>query len=339
MAITKDGDGYLLDIRPAGRSGPRIRRKYDTRKEAKLREAEFISLYSKAPEQFERDKRKLSTLVQLWYQLHGSTLKDHKYRYSRTLALCEKLGDPAVYKFSAKDFARYRELQLKEGKSKSTLNHELRYLRAVFSELIRLDYYKGINPLSKIRTFKLPQSELIFLTVDQLNLLLDECKKSTNSHLYPVVLLSLATGARISESNGLKRRNLLSDRVVFTDTKNGKNRVIPVKPSLIRYLRLKAFPAPQDKLFASCKGAFRSAIERSGIQLPAGQLTHVMRHTFASHFIMNGGSLKVLQELLGHEDIKTTMIYAHLAPDYLESVLDLGVYSELRKLIIDKSGT
>jgi site-specific recombinase XerD len=331
MAITLQGNKYLLDIWPAGRNGPRIRRKYDTRKEAKLREAEFISLYAKAPEEFERDKRKLSALVKLWYQLYGSTLKDHKYRYARTLALCERLGDPLVYKFSARDFARYREIQLKEGKSKSTLNHELRYLRAVFSELIRLDYFKGVNPLSKIRTYKLPQSEMTFLTIDQINLLLDECKKSTNSHLYPVVLLSLATGARISEANSVKRKDLLSDRVVFPDTKNSKNRVVPVKPSLIRYLKLKAFPAPQQKLFASCKGAFRSALKRSGIELPKGQLTHVMRHTFASHFVMNGGSLKVLQELLGHQDIKTTMIYAHLTPDYLESVLDLGIYSEIRR--------
>ena len=58
MAITKDGDKYILDIWPGGRNGPRIRRKYTTRKEAKLREAEFVSLYVKAPNQFEKDKRK-----------------------------------------------------------------------------------------------------------------------------------------------------------------------------------------------------------------------------------------------------------------------------------------
>lgn len=331
MAITKVGDKYLLDIWPGGREGPRIRRKYATRKEAKVKEAEYVSLYAKAPTLFEKDRRKLSSLVKLWYQLHGSTLKDHKYRYSRTLTLCQNLGDPLVYKFSAKDFAKYREKQLKRGKSKSTLNHELRYLRAVFSELIRLDHYRGDNPLSKIRTYKLPQSQLSYLTVDQLRVLLNACRESTNDHLYPVVLLAIATGARFSEANGLRRQNLLKDRVVFTDTKNGKNRVVPIRPALSRYLRMKAYPAPFDKLFASCKGAFRKAVERSALDLPEGQLTHVLRHTFASHFVMNGGSLKVLQEVLGHEDIKTTMIYAHLAPDFLESVLDFGVFSELRR--------
>jgi len=41
-------------------------------------------------------------------------------------------------------------------------------------------------------------------------------------------------------------------------------------------------------------------------------------HTFASHLVMKGVPLKVVQELLGHKDIKPTMSYAHLAPGYLE---------------------
>lgn len=58
-----------------------------------------------------------------------------------------------------------------------------------------------------------------------------------------------------------------------------------------------------------------------GIDLPAGQLTHVLRHTFASHFMMNGGNILVLQKILGHTDIKMTMRYAHFAPSPLEDAL------------------
>ena len=97
------------------------------------------------------------------------------------------------------------------------------------------------------------------------------------------------------------------------------------------YPRIRAYPAPFEKMFSPCKGAFRKAVERAGLELPDGQLTHILRHTFASHFVMNGGSLKVLQELLGHEDINTTMIYAHLAPDFLESIFQFGVFESLRK--------
>ena len=44
---------------------------------------------------------------------------------------------------------------------------------------------------------------------------------------------------------------------------------------------------------------------------------HALRHTFASHFIMSGGNILSLQKILGHSDIKMTLIYAHLAPDFL----------------------
>ncbi len=56
----------------------------------------------------------------------------------------------------------------------------------------------------------------------------------------------------------------------------------------------------------------------------AGQLTHVLRHTFASHFMMNGGNILVLQRVLGHTDIKMTMRYAHFAPDHLEDAVKLN---------------
>ncbi len=44
---------------------------------------------------------------------------------------------------------------------------------------------------------------------------------------------------------------------------------------------------------------------------------HGLRHTFASLYVMSGGSLLALKEILGHSNPRTSMIYAHLAPDYL----------------------
>lgn len=64
--------------------------------------------------------------------------------------------------------------------------------------------------------------------------------------------------------------------------------------------------------------AFRDGVEKAGLTLPRGQLTHVLRHTFASHFIMNGGNILVLQKILGHSSLTMTMRYAHLAPEHLQ---------------------
>jgi len=71
-----------------------------------------------------------------------------------------------------------------------------------------------------------------------------------------------------------------------------------------------------DRLFIYSYTAFRKDLERAKLSLPEGQLTHVLRHTFASHFMMNGGNILVLQKLLGHSTLTMTMRYAHLAPDH-----------------------
>lgn len=317
------GDGrYKLDFYPAGAKGPRIQR-IGTKKELKVLQAELELECQAAPGRFMVDRRRLTDLVNLWYRLHGVTLKDAKYRLSRTLAICESLGNPTVDKFDAAVFARYRERRLKEGMSISTVNHETRYLRAVFSELIRLDQFNGKNPLALLRTFSEPETELSFLTAEQIPVLLAECDKSRNTHCGPVVRLCLATGARWSEANDLPISGLFHDRVVYSDTKNGRVRAIPIKPQFSAYLRSAGFPVGK-RLFSGCKGAFRKAVERSGIELPEGQLTHVLRHTFASHFLMNGGDILALQRILGHSDLKVTMRYAHLAPDYMAQVPELS---------------
>jgi site-specific recombinase XerD len=80
--------------------------------------------------------------------------------------------------------------------------------------------------------------------------------------------------------------------------------------------------------------SFERAVKRAGIDLPEGQCTHVLRHTFASHFMMNGGNILVLRDILGHADIKMTMVYAHFAPDHLEDAVQKPAsQSQLEPLI------
>ena len=73
-----------------------------------------------------------------------------------------------------------------------------------------------------------------------------------------------------------------------------------------------------NRVFQSAWSAFREGVERAEIELPMGQMTHVLRHTFASHFMMAGGNILALQRILGHQSLTMTMRYAHLAPDHLK---------------------
>lgn len=77
------------------------------------------------------------------------------------------------------------------------------------------------------------------------------------------------------------------------------------------------------RLFMPCRSAFQSAYQRCGFHTP-GQMTHILRHTFASHYMMGGGDILGLQRILGHSSITMTMRYAHLSPDHLESALRLS---------------
>lgn len=55
--------------------------------------------------------------------------------------------------------------------------------------------------------------------------------------------------------------------------------------------------------------------------LPKGQASHALRHTFASHFIQNGGNILTLQKILGHSSLAMTMRYVHLAPEHLQDAV------------------
>ena len=174
-----------------------------------------------------------------------------------------------------------------------------------------------------MRPFRTEEMEMAWLTHDQIALLLSECKRHDNNDLSTVVKICLVTGARWSEAEGLKKSQLSKYKITFTKTKGKKNRTVPISQELYDALAEDKKDA-KGKLFSECYGAFRSALERTEIELPAGQLTHVLRHTFASHFMMNGGNILVLQRVLGHTDIKMTMRYAHFAPNHLEDAVKLN---------------
>ena len=63
------------------------------------------------------------------------------------------------------------------------------------------------------------------------------------------------------------------------------------------------------------------ALARTELKLEPGQMTHVLRHTFASYFVKATNDILSLQKILGHSDLKMTMRYAHLAEGHLDKVI------------------
>ncbi|NCH87076.1 site-specific integrase [Cronobacter dublinensis] len=334
MTVRKLSDGqWVADFyavnRSDGKQGKRVRKKFATKGEALAFENYTLQKVEDSPWLGQgKDKRRLSDLIHLWFERHGITLRDGEKRKSAMLWANECMGSPMATEFTAQLFTAYRAKRL-DGHfartkriahvSPRTMNLEHAYFLAVFNELKRLGEWDAPNPLENVRQFKTEESEMAYLTNEQIDMLLEACHLSSAKDLEMIVKVCLATGARWGEAEKLKRSQITSGKVTFIKTKGKRNRTIPIDSDLISKL-----PKKNGALFSPCYYAFRSALERAGIELPAGQLTHVLRHTFASHFMMNGGNILVLQKILGHTDIKMTMRYAHFAPDHLEEALKLN---------------
>lgn len=81
---------------------------------------------------------------------------------------------------------------------------------------------------------------------------------------------------------------------------------------------MKSIKPTSGKLFEECYTPFHYILKNKlGIELPSGQASHVLRHTFASHLMMNVGNILVLRDILGHANISVTMRYAHFTLDHL----------------------
>lgn len=331
----KQPDGrWKVDERPLGWDGPRFRRVFDAKSEANRY---FRWLQSEAAANKEwnpsaKETRCLSDLIEEWYSLHGHTLKGGSERKSYLLSLCQLMGNPMATQFSGEGFARFRQMRMESGLttnsrhrggiSASTCNHDLAYLKAVFNELIRLKNWCGENPLTGLRPLRVDEDELSFLELDQIDTLLGYLLRSKSTGVYLVAKICLATGARWSEAQNLRGEQIRHGKVTFAKTKSNKVRTVPISETLqdeIFFDRARTGP-----LFGYCYKAFIRALKTTNIELPPRQKTHVLRHSFASHFMMAGGNLLTLSKILGHSDVKITMRYAHLSPEHFEDAIRLN---------------
>ena len=333
MTVSKQENGWLVDIQPGGRAGKRIRKTLATKAEALQFEAwaKTQAATTEAWEMPKKDVRRLSELIEIWQSHHGINLR-HRSTLPTLQRICAALGNPIAESLNAETFAAYRTVRIANGVTPNTVNREHAYLRAMFNELIRLGTWKAENPLAKIRQFKIPERELSFLNANEITALLSALENRKDLDALLITKLCLSSAARWDEAESLQINQIHSGMVHYTKTKTDKNRSVPISDELAD--EIKAFYKTNGnhisgKIFKSSVGSFRMAVKESGIQLMAGQLTHVLRHTFASHFVMNGGNILTLQKVLGHRDLKTTMIYAHLSPEHLQEVRVLNPLSRL----------
>ncbi|HEN3632109.1 phage integrase [Yersinia enterocolitica] len=311
MSIKKLEDGrYEVDVRPRGRDGKRIRRKFERKADAQAFERSIIAKYQNHDYLNKpADKRRMSEFIALWWQLIGRNKQYANRRLSAVNCICNDMGDPMIYQINTRSLVDYRAYRLEQGIKASTINHDLFALSGVFKAMAEIDEFHGENPVSSLKALKEPKTEMSYLTHEEIERLLN----LTNGDYYRIAVLLLATGARWGEAYQLKAENIIGNRVMFTITKNGEKRVVPISDEIVNIVKNRE----SGRLFRVSYKTFRLTMKAAKPNLPDGQAAHALRHTFATHFMMKGGNIIALQRILGHSDISQTMVYAHFAPDYL----------------------
>jgi site-specific recombinase XerD len=169
-----------------------------------------------------------------------------------------------------------------------------------------------------MKTIKTSERELTYLTQDQIKQLLVFVQGSPLfEQMTQIIKICLATGARIMEAIELKGSQVTKYKITYTNTKGKKNRTVPISEELYNDI----YQNTSGRLFTCGHGVLYKWINKCFPDLPKGQATHILRHTFASYFMMNGGNILVLQKILGHVDIKQTMTYSHFAPSHLQDAV------------------
>ncbi len=262
-----------------------------------------------------------------------STIRTYRNEF---LQLLQLLKNKPANELTPDDLRRYMVYAMeKEGIKENTAHSRLNALKFYFEQVLGRDKFFWEIPRPK-KAHQLPK----IFSQDEIAAIIN----SINNKKHKVMLmLAYSAGLRISEVVTLKTFEIDSKRMtIFINAAKGKkDRLVTLSPVLLVMLREYALEYKPDKkgyLFeGSAKGdpystrslqeVLQSAKKKAGVIKPGS--IHSLRHSFATHLIEKGTDVTMIQKLLGHNDIKTTLIYLHTSNKNL-----LKIISPLDDLIL-----
>lgn len=214
-----------------------------------------------------------------------------------------------------------------------TARNILILLGAMLRQAVEWGWLLGIPKIQLPRVRLFPTDYKWLRTVEERDQFLRAAKLHELPVVFPMYATAIHTGMRAGELAGLywsdldfTHRLITVQRSYYGPTKAGDVRRIPIGDGLLPILKewrlacgnRLVFPNSAGQMWYQSGRIFRTVFHKV-LQLggfPPKYITfHSLRHTFASHFVMNGGDLEGLQKILGHKDSKMTQRYAHWRPD------------------------
>lgn len=211
-----------------------------------------------------------------------------------------------------------------------------------FFKFLILENYIQTNPADLLETPRIKRKLPVFLSVEEIDLMLSMIDRSTPEGERNLAMLETmySCGLRVSELITLKLSDLhINEGYVSVIGKGDKQRLVPIGKSALKLIdnyiknhrnHITIKKNQEDMIFLSKRGSsitrqmvfyvIRDLAEKAGIKKQLSP--HTLRHSFATHLVEGGADLRAVQEMLGHESITTTEIYTHLDQHFLrENIL------------------
>lgn len=253
--------------------------------------------------------------------------------YMNDLNKYEEFLKKDILKSDTEDLEKY--LKYIKNLESTTVAHKITSIKSYFNYNIKRGIV-SVNPADKVSRPKLIKHLPEYLTEEEVGKLLDVEVKSPYDYRNKTILeLLYSSGIRISELVNIKTPNYDSEECLIRIMgKGSKERIVPLGDYAVNIMndymnnyRPLINKKHTDYVFINNRGdkisrqfifkVIKKEALKKGIKKDISP--HTLRHTFATHLLKNGADLRIIQELLGHENISTTQIYTHVTNNKLNS--------------------
>src|SRR5437773_2527982 len=262
--------------------------------------------------------------AEMYLEREGPLLKSIRTERNRVLAWAREFGNRPLGQITREEIEAWRRERMTTSRP-ATINRDLSRLRRMFSLAVEWGLLEE-SPMQGITFLRANNARTRYLSLEECQRLIANC---IAPHIRALVGVALHSGMRLGEILNLRWYDLdfASGFILVRDSKNGESRHVPMDATLFALFRAYPHRPSTDLVFSSSSGGhivdvrtgFQNACKRAGV---IDLHFHDLRHTFASQFVMSGGDLYILKEILGHKSITMTQRYAHLSPTYKIKAID-----------------
>jgi len=234
--------------------------------------------------------------------------------YTITLFLAYLSPDMSLFSVSQEHIEGFIMMRAK-AVSKASVNREYAVIRHMFNLAVAWEYLNE-SPCRKIKPFRVSRKLPKYYTEEEIGRLL----KGAHGIWRSIWLILLNTGMRRGELLALKWSDLHNGALHIRSPKEGRDKVIPISEDLQKVLD--NLPRKGEMVCPYGSSTLTHTFKKMAIKAGIPGNLHLLRHTTASHLLLNGVPLQVVQRILGHSSIAITDLYVHALDKDMKEAVD-----------------